>query len=167
MDDKDYKRTVYIDMDGVIADFDGGFQSIAGISTDNVQDVELWQRISDYGKSKFFSELPWMPGGQELWTFVNENFLSVKVLTALGKSDAIDGQTSEGKRMWLHKNIPSLRDSNIIMVRNKHLKRHYSRPGDIIIDDTESTIIEWDKKGGIGIFYKTADETINELKKYV
>ncbi len=164
---EEYKRIVYVDMDGVLADFDRGFYEITGISTDNISDEELWARISAHGKSKFFSELPWMDGGKEMWNFIISNFLDVKILSALGKSDKIDKQTTQGKTMWLRHHLPSLHSNDIILVDNKHRKRHYSRPGDIIIDDTPVVIQEWVKKGGIGILHKTAQETISLLKRYV
>lgn len=160
-------RTVYVDMDGVLADFDGYFNQITGLATNNIEDSELWSRIDAHGKSRFFSELPWMPGGKDLWQFVIDNFLSVKILSALGRSDVVDGQTSAGKKAWLRKNIPTLRESDIILVPNKHKKRHYSRPGDIIIDDTDVVIAEWVKKGGTGILHKTAQYTIGKLKQFV
>ncbi len=87
---EDYKRIIYVDMDGVLADFDRGFYEIAGISTDSISIDELWARIDAYDKAKFFSELPWMCGGKEMWNFITENFLDVKILSALGKSDKID-----------------------------------------------------------------------------
>ena len=164
---QDYKRTVYVDMDGVIADFDKGFYDITGMNTDNVDDSELWAAIDAHGKAKFFSELPWMAGGKDLWTFVTSNFLQVKILSALGKSDKVDKQTTQGKTAWLRHNIPSLHQDDIILVENKHRKRHYSKPGDIIIDDTPVVIQEWIKKGGIGLLHKTASATIAELKRYV
>ncbi len=154
-------------MDGVLADFDRGFYEMTGISTDNVSDEELWARIDANGKAKFFSDLPWMPGGQEMWNFITQNFLDVKILSACGKSDKIDKQTTQGKMSWLRHNIPSLHSGDIILVDNKHRKRHYSKPGDIIIDDTPIVIQEWVKKGGIGILHKTAQETIGQLKRYV
>ena len=108
-----------------------------------------------------------MPEGQELWEFVNQNFLIVKILTALGRSDAIDKQTTLGKRMWLRKNISDLQDDDIIMVKNKHQKRHYSNSNSIIIDDNVTVIQEWTKKGGIAILHRTTPETISKLKKYI
>ena len=123
--------------------------------------------IDAYGKSKFFSELKWMPGGKELWAFVNQHFIRVKILSALGKTDKIDKKTSTGKREWLSHHIPSLTSDDIILVDNKHHKRRYCKPGDIIIDDTPIIIEEWNKKGGIGILHKTAGETINILKRYI
>ncbi len=164
---EEYKRTVYVDMDGVLADFDRGFYEISGVSSDNVSDEELWAKISAYGKAKFFSGLPWMPGGKEMWNFIEQNFLTVKILSACGKSDKIDRQTTQGKTHWLLHNLPSLRSSDIILVDNKHRKRHYSKPGDIIIDDTPVVIQEWVKKGGIGVLHKTAQDTIGQLKRYV
>ena len=164
---QEHNRIVYVDMDGVIADFDSGFESITQLNPDQIQQDEMWAKIEAHGKAKFFSELPWMPGGKELWAFVSQNFLQVKILTALGKSDAVDKQTTTGKRDWLRKNLPNLQDSDIIMVANKHKKRHYSKPGDIIIDDTEVVIQEWLKKGGIGILHKTAHDTISKLRQYV
>lgn len=165
--EQDYKRIVYVDMDGVLANFDKGFYEITGLDTDSVEDTQLWAAIEKHGKSKFFSELPWMPGSQEMWKFITDNFLKVKILSALGKSDKIDRQTTQGKLAWLRHNIPSLQLDDIILVENKHRKRHYSKPGDIIIDDTAVVIQEWIKKGGIGIFHKSANDTIAQLKRYV
>lgn len=159
--------TCYVDMDGVIADFDRGYFELTGKTSESTPDEDLWRDIERHGKSKFFSELPWMTDGKTLWEFVINNFLKIKILTALGKSDAVDGQTTKGKRAWLLHNIPALTDSDIIMVVNKHKKRHYSTPESIIIDDTPVVIQEWNKKGGIGILHKSATETIGILKNYV
>ena len=165
--DTDYKRSVFVDMDGVLADFNGGFQELTGMTNNQVTDEELWNRIIAHGKAKFFAELNWMSGGKDLWKYVTENFLQTKILSALGKSDITDKQTTQGKMMWLRKNIPSLPSNDIIFVSNKHQKKKYCKPGDIIIDDTPSTIEEWMKKGGVGILHKTASDTITKLKQYV
>lgn len=163
----DYKRIVYVDMDGVLADFDRGYYDISGMNTDAVSDEELWSAIEAYGKAKFFAQLPWMDGSKDMWNFITQNFLKVKILSALGKSDATNRQTTQGKTSWLRHHLPNLHTDDIILVENKHKKRHYSRPGDIIIDDTPVVIQEWVKKGGIGILHKTAQETISQLKTYV
>lgn len=162
-----YDRIVYLDLDGVLCDFDKGFYDITGKIPDETPDSELWGDIDSYGKAKFFSELDWMPGGKELWNFVINNFLKVKILSSLGKSDKIDKQTTQGKLIWLRHNIPTLQLDDIILVDNKHKKRHYSKSADIIIDDTPEVIEEWIRKGGIGIFHETVKNTIAQLKQYV
>ncbi len=162
-----YKRTVYFDMDGVLADFEGGFYKISGTTVNDVTDEEMWASIGAYGKAKFFSELEWMAGGKEIWQYASDNFPKVKILSALGRSDKIDKQTTQGKLMWIRHNIPSLQLDDIILVDNKHRKRHYCKQGDIIIDDTSVVIDEWTERGGVGILYKTASDTIARLKQYV
>lgn len=160
-------RTVYCDMDGVLADFSGHFHTLFGMDADNMEDPQLWNLIDEYGKFKFFLELPWMPGSEQMWKYITNNFMHVKILSALGKSDSIDKQTTKGKRAWLSKHIPGLRDQDIILVENKHKKRHYSKPGDIIIDDRPVVIQEWNHKGGIGILHKNAQDTIKILEKHL
>ena len=164
MDDT-YKRTCFVDLDGVLANFDRGFYEITGKDSENVQDQELWAAIDAYGKARFFGELPWMPDGKELWNFVSSNFLKVKILSALGKTD--NDLTAKGKLQWLRHNIPTLQLDDIILVKNKYKKKHYCKRGDIMIDDAPIVIDEWSKKGGIGILHKTTQDTINILKKYV
>ena len=167
MNDKNVNRTIFCDLDGVLCDFDRSFYEITGRTSDSVQDQELWAAIDAHGKAKFFSELPWMPGGQELWKFVTDNFLKVKILSALGKSDKIDKQTTQGKLAWLNHNIPTLSTDDILLVQNKHRKKHECKPGDIIIDDNLVVIQEWNSKEGIGILHRTAAETIAKLRRYV
>lgn len=162
---EEYKRTVYVDMDGVLADFDKAFYEISGLNTDTTSDEQLWSKIESHGKVRFFAELPWMPGSEDMWRFITNNFLHVKILSATGR-DA-NGQAAKGKTMWLRHHLPHLKESDIILVPNKHKKRHYSKPGDIIIDDTPVVIQEWIHKGGIGILHKSAADTINHLRKYV
>ena len=164
---QEHKRTVFCDMDGVIADFEKGFFNLTGMAIGQLSDQEMWNRIEAHGKAKFFAELPWMSGGKDLWKYITDNFLQVKILTALGKSDANDKQSSQGKAAWLRHNIPSLQTDDIIYVTNKHQKKKYCKPGDIIIDDTEVVIQEWNQKKGIGILHKTAAATIATLKQYV
>ena len=166
-----YDRTVYVDMDGVIADFaraaaEIGFPVPPGDKV-NPNDDAMWEKINSLGRDKFFANLNWTPDGKKLWDYVNNNFLNIKILTALGQTDKKDGMTSKGKKTWLHRNIPMLNEKDIIMVPNKHAKRHYARPGDIIIDDTKVVIDGWERKGGIGIHHKTTDDTIRKLEKYV
>jgi len=166
-----YDRIVYCDMDGVIADFarksaELGFP-VEPQDKDQPKDEEMWNAIEAYGKDKFFADLNWLSDGQKLWNYISENFINVKILTALGKADQVDKLTSKGKRTWLRRNIPMLNDNDILMVPNKFAKKNYARPGDILIDDTEVCIQGWLRKGGIGILHKNANDTIQQLERYV
>jgi len=168
---KKYDRIIFCDLDGVLVDFKQGALNlgvdIGGQDKPHPNEDKLWQAVDAYGKDKFFANLPWMPDGQQLWRFINENFLDVKILTALGKSDKKDNLTRKGKGEWLQKNIPELRLRNVHMVPNKHAKKHYASPGDVLIDDTDICINEWLTKGGIGILHKNTQETIQRLAKLI
>jgi 5'(3')-deoxyribonucleotidase len=167
----EHKRIVYVDMDGVIADWEGGVTKVTGIENvgnSHKYDDIIWPKIDTYGKVKFFAELDWMPGGKALWAFVTENFLHVKILSCAGGGPRnLDDRTAKGKIEWLRHNIPSFPIDNVILVNNKHAKQRYSKPGDIIIDDTPIIIQEWIAKGGIGILNVSSLDTIEELKKYI
>jgi len=165
MEIKDKK--IFCDLDGVLANFSGYFYQLFNKDVDIIPDSELWNNIEKYGKSNFFAELPWMPDGKQLWSFIIDNFLDVKILSALGKSDKEDNFTSKGKLMWLNKNIPDLPKNKIRFVVNKHQKRYYAKPGFILIDDTTSNIDEWNAAKGIGILHKSSSDTIKVLEQYV
>jgi hypothetical protein len=64
---------VYVDLDGVLCDFEHGVRSIFPEMTEamSLQDLErhdMWRRISS--QSSFFNNLPWAEGGKELWDAV-------------------------------------------------------------------------------------------------
>jgi hypothetical protein len=44
-------------------------------------------------------------------------------------------------------------------------KKNYASPGSILIDDYEKNTKEFSARGGTGITFKTASQTIAELKK--
>lgn len=167
------KYKIYVDMDGVLADFEGKFKEI---NSEHLYTAEyitkygknsFWKLIDSYNRQHFFESLNWMSGGKELWYFVTSNFSYVKILTSLGKSDRGDEHlTRDGKRGWLKKNLPDLRDEDIITVESRGRKKAYASPTSIIIDDTMSIIDDWRENNGIAIHHTNADKTIKELQKH-
>jgi 5'(3')-deoxyribonucleotidase len=161
-------RTVYVDMDGVIVNFNGGIERISGKPRDYFgSDDSAWSVAENYGVERFFIDLEWLDDGKELWSYVTSNFLRVKILSAMGKRNEVDNVVYKGKMTWLRRHIPSLRESDIILVVNKHKKQEYSKPNDIMIDDTKIVIDEWISKGGIGILHTNTRNTIKTLEQYV
>jgi hypothetical protein len=45
-------------------------------------------------------------------------------------------------------------------------KQNYIKDKDILIDDCEQNIQRWEAEGGIGILHTSAEDTIQQLKKY-
>ena len=56
---------LYCDLDGVLADFNEGTQTLLGKYPDELSQSLLWSTVK---KSKtFYEDLPWMPEGKKLW----------------------------------------------------------------------------------------------------
>lgn len=162
-------NVIYVDMDGVIADFNKGFKSITGSEGLSAIEYEkkhgknsIWKVIDNYNKTKFFENLPWTEDGKDLWDYLNKTHNNIKILTALGRTN---GHSSTGKKNWLNKHLPNLYDNEIVMVPNKHAKKHWATPYSIIIDDSDIVITEWRKKGGIAIHHQNTKDTIKKLKE--
>jgi hypothetical protein len=61
------------------------------------------------------------------------------------------------------KNTGITRDKINLVMRSQ--KKNYASPGSILIDDYEKNTKEFNQRGGTGITFKTASQTIAELKK--
>ncbi len=161
---KDY--TIYVDMDGVLADFLKG----AGLATDmtfkthmdweKVKKVE-WKTLADMG-ADFWAGLPWNKGGKKLWSFVrqyNPNILSAFPQAQENKQHAING-----KKRWIKRELTGV--NKIHIVRGQE-KQDYAEPTAILIDDSPRNIDQFNAKGGIGILHKNTNDTIKQLKAII
>ena len=156
---------LYVDMDGVLCDFKKGAEKVTGISIDswmlNPDIKSRWKPIIE--TKNFWATLSWMPGGQQLWSFIkpyNPHVLSAFV------EQTFDPHCIPGKKQWAmsHLSIPVNR---INLVRRKDKKNYAKVNGKpaILIDDYIKNVTEFTAKGGIGILHTSAANTINQLKK--
>lgn len=145
-------------MDGVLCDFEKMFEDVTEVSpTRYRKDYGLdkfWDIIDNEGV-KFWSEMSWMPGGENLYNYIK------KYTPNLLSSPSWDESSKIGKKQWVNKNTPG---TKLILSPRKY-KQDYSLKGRILIDDLKPTIDEWNAKGGIGILHTSAASTIEELKK--
>ena len=112
---------------------------------------------------KFWANLDWMIGGQQLYKFISR--YNPNVLSAYSDKDATGSKT--GKMNWLKKNTKFKRSKINLVLRDQ--KKKFAKDNDgkanILIDDYEKNIKEWEQAGGIGVIYTNAPNTIRELKK--
>ena len=159
MEDK-YK--IYLDMDGVIVDFDKRFTDLAGMGPREYENSFGKDKFWDFIDSKekgggvgFWVGMPWMPGGPELYNRVAQH--NHALLSSPSRSES----SKLGKRLWKKKYTPNT-DLILSLAANK---KNYADGNSILIDDRESNIQQWREAGGIGILYKSADQVNKELDK--
>jgi hypothetical protein len=158
-------KKLYLDMDGVLSDFEGSFSGNYGPDTLKTRDKKLWtQEWPDFIlNKKGFETLPWWPGGQEMVKFAKElakKGIEVEILTSSG-GEKYHSEVQEQKVAWLKKNGIAFKP-NVVPGR-KH-KKDYAGPGIVLVDDTKDVIDAFNKAGGIGILHKDIGETIEKIK---
>ena len=148
--------TLYLDMDGVLADFNKEYTKLDPQRADRKRFREA---VMNY---KIFTHLDFMPDTQELLNHVSKlRDIDVQILTSMGTHDPVQGNEAKSQKLtWLEKhNIPYKAN----FVRNKQEKSNYATPNSILIDDSVGCISPFIAAGGHGILHVNASETISIL----
>jgi hypothetical protein len=158
------KYIIFCDMDGVLVDFDKGYEDLTGLHTKHadVQDSnDFWNKFKSSLAEKnmeeydYWANLEWMSDGQELWNYIKQ--YNPYVLTAPSR----DPGSKLGKKEWVQR----LDNMKNIYFRAAQNKSDFSGRNRILIDDRADTIEKWNKAGGIGILHTSTQDTIEQLKK--
>jgi len=152
----DYK--IFLDMDGVLVNFDQQFQELTGMMPREFESKyssdKFWEEIDGAGVG-FWRGMKWMPGGEALYNRASQH--DHALLSSPSRSEV----SKIGKRLWRRDKTP---DTKLILARSYN-KRKYAAPNHILIDDREDNIQQWKDAGGIGILYKSAEQVNAELDK--
>lgn len=148
---------LFLDCDGVLANFDARFEELAGEPARGFEDKNgtkaFWHVVA---KDKdFFANLPLMPGAKELVAAVRH--LNPIILTGTPVGDWSQPQ----KQYWRHKNFPDL---PMITCLSKD-KLRYMIPGkkNVIVDDWPKHQAAWEAAGGIWVAHTSAEDSIRQL----
>lgn len=151
---------IYVDMDGVLTDFDKRYRELFGVpASDRTNFEENFRTLID---GKQFETLEPRSGFVTLKNYLETLNIPKCILSSTGRKEK-HADVSRQKMIWLanhNVNWPK------VFVPGKHLKKAYSNSNSIIIDDTQSVIDDWIESGGVGILHKDAKTTIETLKKY-
>ena len=158
---------IYLDMDGVVANFNKRFKDLSGLLPDQFIEKNgknaFWDLIDEKHKVAFWRGIEIMPGAEKLVNFVSK--YPYEMLTA----PSTKKQSVIGKSLWIKDKVGTLYPSQPKVTYRAAKEKHNVKPEltkfDILIDDKKSTIDRWDAKGGTAIFYQNADQVINDLKK--
>jgi len=152
-------RTLYLDCDGVLADFDAGVRRLLGMPVQQFQQRfgvgKFWARLAT--APDFYGTLPLMPDAMELFDAVRH--LDPVILTGLPRGNWAARQ----KVRWAAEHFPGTRIITVMAVD----KRNHCAAGDILVDDTLKYRELWEGAGGIFVHHRDARSTLAELAQHV
>lgn len=148
---------LYLDLDGVMADFDRHFPEVFGVDHRSLADDALWERINSH--PSFFRDLPVCEGA--IAFFDRVSYSKPIILTACPRTNY--QHVARQKRAWVREHLsPHCTVLPVMGGSNKPLFMH--EPGDILIDDFERNIRAWEEEGGVGILHRNFEDTKAQLK---
>jgi 5'(3')-deoxyribonucleotidase len=154
---------LYVDMDGVLSDFDTAFRSINGSPNDKVKFRQVVMQ------DKIFRDLNFMPDTEQLLNHLKTlKDIDIEILTSVGTFDPFVGQEVKNqKKNWLKENNINYKP-NFVRSKSEKAKYAINTSGihefpNILIDDSAGCVDPFNAAGGRGILHKTATETISLL----
>ena len=168
-DMEDAKPIVYLDMDGVLADFFGGVEFLYGVehwkelTNDKTKDLkqEVINRITG---TDFFAVLPKFPTADALIDMVKE-FTGGKFSINTSPLRGDHENSAKYKKVWIQNHIEQ--PDNIIVTGRKesYAKDKGTGTPNILIDDRPINIQKWQAAGGYGILYQANRDSLDKVKK--
>jgi len=152
---------IYLDMDGVIADFSKKYRELYKIYPHEADTYKTFDGFFiKFIESREFSKLDLMPDAMKLIEYLKSLSIPTEILSSTS-SEKRDADIREQKLEWL-KNHGI--DFPAILVPGKRHKKNYSNAKSLLIDDTEQNIDQWREAGGVAIHHKDVISTLNILK---
>jgi len=170
------KYKVYLDLDGVFADFVKGVKKLIPDYDDTKYQKDpqyrkkMWDVIGDYTTSggKHWTELDLMPDAMVLWDYISRHD-DIEILSATGDTKTNEYEygkakfaAEDQKREWVKNQFGDVKTN---IVQRSPDKAKFAAPNHILIDDMLKSIEPWEAAGGIGILHTSAKDTIKKLKK--
>lgn len=157
--------TVYIDMDGVIADFEKFVgEKIFGHPFDQIPSRnKMFKRIKEWMDkgNDFWGDMDKMPDADQLMNYLRENFTHREILSSTGGDEVERGGVQ--KNAWIKENYPDIKSVNLVL--SSSVKRDFATSTSILIDDQYKSILPFIAAGGIGILHTSAADTIHQLEE--
>ena len=150
---------IYCDLDEVLVDFMRGANAAVGGDFVKMDKDERWNKVNQ--TKGFWANLDWKPNAKRLHDFIMR--YNPHVLSAYTGHDPT---SKVGKMKWLKKNANFKRGNIHLVLRSQ--KKDFATTDEkpnILIDDYDKNIQEWETRGGIGILHTDVGKTINELKR--
>ena len=161
---------IYVDMDGVLADFFGEWAKL--MKVDHFSKIDKEHKIGDAlqairDKDEFWLNLPLLPQAKQLLSVIKQ----IKGEYNICSSPLADDPNSEPhKREWIKKNLAFFPPKEVIITHNKpeYATQQDGTPN-ILIDDYGVNVDAWEAAGGTAFKYKDHkfERTANAIKQHM
>jgi hypothetical protein len=152
------RRQLYLDCDGVLADFDRGATALLGMKPRAFEKRHgigcFWQKLAR--APDFYFGLPLLPDAMQL--FEAARHLDPIILTGL----PIGNWAAEQKVRWAARHFPGTR----IITTLARDKRNHAKTGDVLVDDQLKHAHLWEEAGGIFVHHHDAATTLRKLEPF-
>lgn len=151
--------TVWLDLDGVIFDFDTVFRGLYGDWDSPNKEKNFTEAIYTH---KIFETLPLLPNARDLLNMlqdrIDDGMISVEILSSTGSPHSVDQQLEvvRQKRNSLAKHGIWFEDNYTV---HKGHKKMFANCKSLLIDDHPKNVKEFIEAGGYGLQY--TPETTN------
>jgi 5'(3')-deoxyribonucleotidase len=158
------KPEVYLDMDGVIADFFTEYAKLAGVQQGNYRDIppaKVDPTLDKMVGTDFFARLPKFPSADDLVNMIVKVYGHYHICSSPLRGDH-EG-SAKYKKIWIQQHL-NPQPKNILITPNKakYAKQADGTPN-ILIDDRGSNITAWEAAGGIGIKYQADEDSLQKI----
>lgn len=152
---------IYLDMDGVLTDFDKRYVELFGERPVEPEKntKHFWSNWKEFVDGKNFETLDVHPGASSILQTVKLLRVPYEILSSSGGGYSHDEVIAQ-KKKWLANhgiNVPA----NFTPGGRK--KAEYAKPTHVLIDDIKRNIDAYEEKGGIGIHHTDVGDTIRKL----
>jgi hypothetical protein len=157
-------KIIYVDMDGVLCNFDKAFKSKYGALTRELNEKDKRTSWNDFINNGGFATLEWFDGGQELVDFLNSlTNIQKCILSSAGGFDRHRDVMSQ-KLSWLSANDVKW---PAVIVPGRKYKAGFANGNSFMIDDTPDVIKSFCANGGNGCLHTDAKVTIDVIRKWI
>lgn len=160
-------RTLYLDMDDVVADFKAYATQVHGVeSQDDRWSQDQWVKLKE--NPRLYRDLEQTTIADQLVNacreFCQQHDWNLLFLSAVPRGNDVHWAFYD-KIFWVHSRWPDIAVHFGPYSRDKY---KHCLPGDVLIDDRTSNCQEWRSAGGIAIQHLgDLDNTLAELSKVI
>jgi 5'(3')-deoxyribonucleotidase len=162
---------IYLDMDGVLADFFHEYAKLAGVPPNkfgkhdyrSIPPAKTDPTLDKMIGTDFFHRLPKFSTADSLVKLVLGYVKSYDICSSPLRGD--HANSGHWKREWIKENLNPQPAEIVITGQKEHYAVNADGSPNILIDDRGANIERWRSRGGIGIKYQADEDSLTIVKQ--